>query len=237
MAFTLTPQKLVDYARIHNKLVPLVGVGGFTNEPALTITYDCLMALVERPYNWKWNRGSFSFDTVENTQEVALKTSSYGTDVTGIGWLERAYLEYKADTNTPKQKFQLDCVQNNQISDYKCRPQKISFETEYLRTGTTYDSKLRFDTVPDSVIYTCYVDYQKAAPVVSSLSQTLAPIPDDMGDILRQAFIAHAYRFVDDKRAYFEFQRLEQMIQDKLGYLDAEQEGITCFPERPIMWS
>lgn len=61
MSSTITIQNVVDYARAHTKLIPVVGVGGISNEPALSIANDVMGEVLNPPYPWKWNRAEPQF--------------------------------------------------------------------------------------------------------------------------------------------------------------------------------
>src|SRR5271169_1149830 len=64
MPSTIQIQNIVNFAATHIELLPLVGVGGYTNEPALSIANDVLSELLmgsERipiPFPWKCNRNT-----------------------------------------------------------------------------------------------------------------------------------------------------------------------------------
>jgi len=98
LASTLTLQAVVNWSRTFTKLVPIVGVGGFANEPALSICNDVLSEILMGgldpktgrpfgPFPWKWNRKSItSFPTVDKQQDYAL-------NYTDVGYLESCVLE------------------------------------------------------------------------------------------------------------------------------------------------
>jgi hypothetical protein len=46
---------VINFAATHAKLVPLCDVGGYTNEPALSICNDALSSLLSSPYDWRFN--------------------------------------------------------------------------------------------------------------------------------------------------------------------------------------
>jgi hypothetical protein len=56
MAFTLTLQKIGNFAATHADLMPLAGVGGYTDEPLLSLCNDALSELITAPHDWKFNR-------------------------------------------------------------------------------------------------------------------------------------------------------------------------------------
>lgn len=53
---TITLQSVVNVASTHVDLLPLAGVGGYANEPALSLCNDALQELMSAPYDWKFNR-------------------------------------------------------------------------------------------------------------------------------------------------------------------------------------
>lgn len=54
--FTNTIQSVINFAATHIELLPITGVGGFTNEPALSLANDTLGELIANPMAWKFNR-------------------------------------------------------------------------------------------------------------------------------------------------------------------------------------
>ncbi len=54
-------------------MVPLIGVGGIPNQPALDICNDVLQTLLSAPNNWKFNKASIApFTTVQNQQDYVI---------------------------------------------------------------------------------------------------------------------------------------------------------------------
>jgi len=58
---TVTLQNVVNLASTHNDLRPLAGVGGYQNEPALSLCNDTLQELLSEPLDWKFNRVEMPF--------------------------------------------------------------------------------------------------------------------------------------------------------------------------------
>ena len=69
MASTLTLQNVVDFARANTRLIPIVGVGGLGQEPALSICNDTLQEVLSSPYAWRFNRASIPPFTTFNYQQ------------------------------------------------------------------------------------------------------------------------------------------------------------------------
>ncbi len=67
---TITLQNVVNLASTHLELLPLSGVGGYTNEPALSLCNDTLQTLLAAPLDWEFNRAEMNmFVTSPNRQD------------------------------------------------------------------------------------------------------------------------------------------------------------------------
>ena len=53
---TITLQNVVNFCSTHADLLPLANVGGYTNEPALSLCNDALSDLITDPNDWVFNR-------------------------------------------------------------------------------------------------------------------------------------------------------------------------------------
>lgn len=56
MPFNNTLQSVANFCSTHADLLPLSGIGGFTNEPFLSIANDAISDLLIDPNDWKFNR-------------------------------------------------------------------------------------------------------------------------------------------------------------------------------------
>lgn len=67
---TITLQSTVNFCSTHADLLPLTNVGGFTNEPALSLCNDALSDLISDPNDWVFNRVEMpSLFTCPNKQD------------------------------------------------------------------------------------------------------------------------------------------------------------------------
>src|SRR5579862_6991615 len=56
MAFNKTLQSVANFLSTQADLLPLTGIGGYTNEPFLTYANDALSDLITEDNDWKVNR-------------------------------------------------------------------------------------------------------------------------------------------------------------------------------------
>ena len=56
MSFNITLQNIINFCSTQADLLPLSGIGGITNEPALTFCNDAISELITTENDWKFNR-------------------------------------------------------------------------------------------------------------------------------------------------------------------------------------
>ena len=230
MATTKTLQETVDWARTFTKLVPIVGIGGFSNEPALTICNSVIQEILSPPHKWKFNRAELtSFITIDGTQDYAQAAT------TDMSWLESCVLEDEANTSTSpdlKPTHEIEAVQDLPKESFKDNPEKVCLLSEDEGASTT---TLRFWKVPSTTVWRAYVVYQKKAVIKTALTADWSPIPDDLAWVYQQGFLAMAYKMADDTRAETEYRKFLRDIGRATAKDDAELQHEGFFPGRPIM--
>lgn len=230
MASTFTVQSVVNWAQTQIRLAPLTGVGGQANEPALTIANDVLQDVFAFPNAWKFNRQSLdSFQTIAYQQEYTAKQSN--ASVTNIGFLERVTFEDTNNTATPKPVRDGEVVFSIPKESYTDNPFKICVDRE-----TATDSILRVWPVPGTYVWTVYTDFQAKAPILTALTQTFAPWPDELIYVIRSGFLYFAYLHLEDPRAPMQYQIYQANLAKARGIKDAEPQNEGFFPTRSIMW-
>jgi hypothetical protein len=227
MATTKTLQETVDWARTFTKLVPIVGIGGFSNEPALTICNSVIQEILSPPHKWKFNRAELtSFITIDGTQD-------YPETVTDMSWLESCVIEDEANTSTSPQlkpTREIEAVQDLPKESIRDNPEKVCILKEATTTTT-----LRFWKVPATVVWRAYVIYQKKPVIKTALTANWSPIPDDLAWVYQQGFLAMAYKMADDTRAETEYRKFLRDIGRATAKDEAELQHEGFFPGRPIM--
>lgn len=86
---TITLQSIINLCATHADLLPLSGVGGYTNEPALSLCNDALSEIITLDRDWKWNRNELpTLITCANKQDYLFGGASaftLGAGSTGVG--------------------------------------------------------------------------------------------------------------------------------------------------------
>lgn len=223
MASTLTLASVSAWAQTFTKLIPIVGVGGNEEEPALSICNNVIQRILARPYNWKWNSvvaPPFFTDTTQNTVD-------YPHSIPDIGWLENAIRTDPNSQSQPLPVWPITVVRDLQALSDLGNPEKVA---NVLPNDT--GGVFRLWPVPIySKQWQITVTYQRKAPIKDSLSQTWSPIPDELGYVVRQGFLAEAYKHADDPRFKEEDDKFKEYIADALGQNDEEQDSEGFIPD------
>jgi hypothetical protein len=316
---TITVQQVVNYASQHTELMPLIGVGGYSNEPALSIANDVLSELLAQPFPWKFNRkvapilvtqqwkqdykfagaSAFtqnggaaiglasanaiteaSFTVTVNTIEphnfsvgdtvfmtgntVAAYNSTFSSKpsgsswtggwtitatptttsfqfthassglaasgapgITDLGWLESATMVNMNDTSAAQYVWFLQAVRMLEPSNRQFLPDRVASIAD--DGAGTLTIRLRYLPGPQPMGVTLV--YQQRPTLITSLSATWAPFPDENAYVYRQMFLAHAYRFANSARADLEYQKAMANVAKALGANDREQSEEFISPE------
>lgn len=74
------------------------------------------------------------------------------------------------------------------------------------------------------------VTYQQRAPLITSLTQTFAPIPDDLQYLIKQGFLAFCYKKSDRNTFQIEYAQWLADIQQALEQTDREAQTFGIYP-------
>lgn len=204
-AYTL--QQSVNWASQFVGLQPLVGVGGFANEPALTIANTVAQIITGAPLKWRWNRQDLTATTAANNSMATLSVLS-----PGLAFIERAYLSSPA--------IELEIKQVLPTTEAPGRPSMVSPQ---LESTSNANITLIFAPIPDQV-YTVNVIGQSAAPLFTALTQTWSPIPDYLGHIYNTGFLAFAMLYAQHPGFQLMFMRfLSSLVGASEGLTDQEK--------------
>lgn len=139
---SITLQQVVNSMRAYPELTPILGAGGWTQEPALTIANDVMQRFLAQSLDWKFNRANASpFLTVALQQD-------YVTNVTDLGWIEQGWKVDINNTATPLPTFGMESVRDLARTSYQGSPFNISWIPNSLaimgtwKANTAYPSGL-----------------------------------------------------------------------------------------------
>jgi hypothetical protein len=82
----------------------------------------------------------------------------------------------------------------------------------------------------DSQVWEMHVAFQQKPPIITSISQTLAPIPDDLGYLIKQGFLAYCWKKADKKTFQLEYAEWMENIQEAMGASDREPQSFGIYP-------
>ena len=206
MASTVTAQNTVDWAKGYVDFESqIIGTG---SEPAITNANIILQTILGPPFKWNWNRSTVSVTTIVGTQDYATAASTFG-------FIESASAALST-TIFAIDEIKQDLSIGSTIAAALGRPKSIAPQIDDNAGNITF----RFLPVPDQ-IYTVTVGFQKKIPaLISALSTTWAPIPDQYEYIYSYGFLALTMAYSDDPR----FPIFNQKFVD---HLLGTQQGLT----------
>lgn len=194
MASTVKIQDVVRSLRPWFGLTPIQSQSGYSQEPALSSANWALQFILAPPFAWRWNRGvPVTFSTTAGTQDYVVASSSAppnGFQGSPFGWLEKATL---TNGSTLMKQLKVDLSLGESITQNE--PEYIA--SQYDNNAGSYTFRLM--PVPNAV-YTVKLTYQVAAPLLSSLSSTFAPVPDYFYFLYHQGTLAKLLEQANDQR-------------------------------------
>lgn len=124
---TVTLQSTVDLCRTHVDLMPLASVGGFSQEPALSLANDTLQELCAQPYDWKFNSKDYGILVTHPARQDYLYAGA-SAFVLGVGSASIALADGSAIT------------MNGTTVTVRClQPHGFSVGQNLFMTGNTLD--------------------------------------------------------------------------------------------------
>lgn len=206
---TIELQSTINAASIFLRSMPLASVGGYSNEPALTIANSVLSLVLAPPLAWPWNRGTFT------SPALVVGTQNFTANIPTFGWLETASISVGGKTYELAIKNKLSEESNQQ------RPGFIAVQS----TDGTGNWTFRLFPSPDQA-YTVTLNYQQTAPLFTSLTQTWSPIPDTLSALYTLGFRAFCYEYLADPRWINTLQLFLSQLVGTNGGLDDAQANL-----------
>lgn len=149
-------------------------------------------------------------------------TQDYTLPVPSFSHIEHASVrDLVGAQNTPGKWIELTVENNLSLESSQSRPMFISPHAEDGQGNTTF----RVSAAPDKP-YPITIHVQLAAPGITSINQTWAPLPDFMQYIYDWGFLAFMWQFADDPRAPYAEGKFKAALLGRSEGLTEEQKNI-----------
>ena len=95
---------------------------------------------------------------------------------------------------------------------------------------------LRVDAMAtnQSLVWELRVLFQQKPPNITTLTQTITPIPDDLSYLVKQGFLAFCTKQTDRSKFPQEYAQWLEDIQSAMGSSDREYQEFGFYPAQPI---
>lgn len=199
-----TIQRSSQYARLE----PLVFSANTYNDPAFSNADWVIQTILAPPFAWRWNRTIKGSPSVPAFTTVTGK-SDYSVSLPTFGWLE------KATAYDPKSGYFAFELQVELLLAEETLPNQST------RIAAQYDDgqgniTFRLFPAPDQV-YNVVLEFQNAAQLFTSVSQTWSPIPDYLSYVYNEGMDFKTFEYLADSRMQSSgqafFQSLAQMSE------------------------
>jgi len=192
MASTIQLQRTINRSSQFIRLAPLTFASNTSNDPAFSNADWVMQTILAPPFAWRWNRNSNATPTAP-TFVTSPGVSDYSVSLPNFGWIEKA-VGYDVADGFRAFELQVGLVSGGE-----------SLQNEPARIAAQYDDDngnitFRLFPPPDDKTYNIVVEWQKAAPLFTSATQTWAPIPDYMSYVYNMGFDALSFQYMNDPR-------------------------------------
>ena len=154
--------------------------------------------------------------------------------ISNFGWLSGCSMMELNNNSSPPNWRQVKAVRAlpkwSRVND----PEAVTVIQDY-GTGVI---RVRFSYVPGGVVWLVNLIYQAAAPIFTEvIYSTWSPIPDQYGDLIRQATMYRMYRYLNpnSQATINERKNLDMMIAKAKGHDSAEESNVYLEPTESLM--
>ena len=191
MASTIELARTIARSQQFIRLSPLTFTENTANDPAFSNADWVMQTILAPPFAWRWNRAS-GYNPQTPTFTTAIGQSDYQVSLPNFGWLEKAVAYDPVDGFKAYELKVLLVLGNETVTN---EPTQIS---------TQYDNGAGIQTfrifpAPDKV-YNVVLEFQNAAQLFTTTSQTWEPIPDYFSNIFNSGFDYKSYEYMADPR-------------------------------------
>jgi hypothetical protein len=125
VASTLNAQLLVDYARTFPWTRPVLGLAGYSSQPAVSFLDEVVKKILAKTNPWKWNAQKFPVIETQPYQQDYPTNISQNT----LGWLQAAVIADINNTQNPVPIIPINAVDRLLPTIVTGRPQKVCWIT------------------------------------------------------------------------------------------------------------
>jgi hypothetical protein len=171
LASTITIQATINWEASFIEQQPVMVNG---EEPAISSAQLIMQTILGPPFSWPWNRGVINYTTDDQDYTVA--------GLTDFGFLEGGSVQA---TDSGSKFFAIAVKHFIENDASQARPTHAS---AYIDDGA---GNITFRLIPSpDRNYNVTLPYQKKCPLIYSLGQTWAPIPDEKNYICQWGHLA-----------------------------------------------
>lgn len=152
-------------------------------EPAVMVGNIVLSMMLGPPLRWRQNRREISF-------AINGSATDYLQSVANFGFIESGWL-----VDSQNNQYSLNGAVELPMCVSVKRPERIAPQFDDNAGNITF----RMETIPDAA-YTCYVDFQQTAPLITSPASGWGPVPDYFNYIFNFGYLAVIALLTNDSR-------------------------------------
>ena len=150
-----------------------------------------------------------------------VTTQDYTIPAPAFSHIEHASVLDLSGTGTPLKWWELTVKNNLALETFQARPTFISPHVEDGNGNVAF----RMSAAPDKP-YPVSIHVQLAAPGITSINQTWAPLPDFMQYVYDWGFLSLMWQFADDPRAGYANGQFKAALLGRAEGLTEEQKNI-----------
>jgi hypothetical protein len=177
-----------------------------------------------------WTITAVSSTSFQFTHTSSGLAASGAPGITDFGWLESGSVKYIQDNAQPQRIQYATVVRTLPLYSGPDIPNKFAVMKDF-GTGVL---KIRCYPLPTNYIVGVNLDYQQKVSLITDITQTWAPIPDELAVVYSQGFLANAFRFVDKATYQQEYQKFQLLLQKAKAEQDFEQSSTGVSPSISI---
>lgn len=181
--------------------------------------YDSNYTLTNGAFSGGWPITAVSGKTFQFTHTSSGLAASGAPGINNFGWLESGTTLDVQSTALPQLIRPAMVVRTLDPYSAPDIPNRFAVMQDF-QTGVL---RIRCYPLPGNYIVGVVLAYQGKVGLIKAVTDTWAPIPDEVAVLYRQGFLANAFRFIDKASYQAEYQRFQFLLQKAKAEQDFEQ--------------